>query len=187
MNLNHFSIAKYTLFLFLTFLCIQLSAVKPSGTFPPAQKQELEKQNKNKKRKGLSFKQKASLFLLKKLTAKKAKQASKNPESGKDSRIAFASFVVGILGILMFPLALVLSILGVPLVVPVLILMTVLGIMAVVLAATSKKKMKLYPDQYAGKTMSTIGLVIGIIILSFWLAIFIAWLDAIGFIFTPFA
>ena len=187
MNLNHNSKINYILLFVLTLLSVQLSAIRPVDALTPTQKKERTQQDETKQRKDLSFKQKASLFILKKLAAKKSKQASKNLDPRKDNRIAIASFVAGILGILIFPITIVLSIVATPLVVPGLIAMTVLGIMAVVLAGISKKKMKLYPDQYEGKTMSTIGLVMGLVILSFWVAFFIAWLDAIGFVITLYA
>ena len=176
------------LLVLLIFLCFQLKAVKPnptSGNFP---KEVSVKKEAKRNIKGLSLKQKASLFLLKKIAVKKAKQEAKNQNPKLSKKLAVASFVIGIVAVLLLPASFIVgALISYQFIFPGLILMGILSILTVVFASKSLKRIKRNPEKYGGKGMAITGLVLGLALLLFWLSVGIAWLGYLGLFRTLFA
>lgn len=163
MNLNHISASKNMLLLVLTFLSLQLGAVKPSTSSTEPVQQNIREHSPQKHNSKLSLKQKISFFLIKKLSAKKAKREKKN-KTKKKNKLAKFSFLFGILSLLFFPLAFAPSIVAVALVGIALVI--TFAILAIVCSAKAVKEIKLDPDKFSGRGMATTGLILGIIALS---------------------
>jgi uncharacterized membrane protein len=129
------------------------------------------------------------LFLVKKLINKKVKQEAKNQNPKKNKKLASASLWIGIIALALFPISLIVAAYTYvyTIMVPSLILMGILSIFAVVFAAKSLKRIKQNPEEYAGRKQAIAGLVLGLVVLFFWLIVGLAWLGSIGLFQTLYA
>ena len=178
MNLDSNTFLKYLLLIALTFFCLHLEAVKPKNTLSNFDKKVLAKKEIQKNKKKLSLQQKASLFLLKKLVARKTKQAAKKSKPRKNKKSSVASQIMGIVSLILIPVTISLSLYSVFLVG--IAASAILGILAIVFAGRSKKRIKSSPEEYGGNGSATTGLVLGIITVAFWLFVLFAWLSFLG-------
>lgn len=178
MNLNHLAIGKHLILMVLTFICFHAEAVKSVNSLSITHKKELSKQEFKKQNKDLTLKQKLSLFLIKKLANRKTKQSSKGKAGFKKKGWANASMIMGIISLILIPITIVASFYMIFL--PGVFVSGILGVLAIIFAGNSKKRIKLSPEEHGGNGLATTGLVVGIISVAFWLFILFSWLAFLG-------
>lgn len=175
MNLHQILLRKHTLIILLTFLCSNLQAVKPKKTNNNPPKKELREQKRS-----LTLKQKTSLALVQKRAARKAKRSTQENSVFKRKGLAPLSILLGLLGIVFIPITIAASVFVI--FYPTLIVSCVLGILAIVFARISQKRIKSNPEKYTGKGLAFTGLIFGALVLGFWSLILLLWLDLLGFL-----
>ncbi len=144
---------KKTLCSFLIFLCLNV-AVSFAVNSSTAKEEKVKLDQENSKKSKLSFKQKVSLILIKKLSKQKAKKKNKT-DKRKLNGAAAISFFGGILSIVGLLVVLATSNLVL------ILLLGLLGSAAFFLGINGLKKIKSEPDVYKGKALSIIGIVLG--------------------------